>query len=69
MKILVDVKDEKALFLIEILKGFSFVKKTETLTEPRAKALKGFKEAINQVNLDKRGKIKLPSIHSLLDEN
>ncbi|EMM70910.1 hypothetical protein M9Y82_19290 [Leptospira weilii] len=70
MKILlVEVKDEKALFLMEILKGFSFVKKTETLTKPKAKALKGFKEAVEQVNLDKQGKIKLPSIHSLLDEN
>ncbi|TGK20154.1 hypothetical protein EHO61_06540 [Leptospira fluminis] len=68
MKILVDVKDEKALFLMEVLKGFSFVKKTETLSKPRTKALKDFKEAVEQVNLDKKGKIKLKSIHSLLDE-
>ncbi|EPG76171.1 hypothetical protein LEP1GSC058_0300 [Leptospira fainei serovar Hurstbridge str. BUT 6] len=68
MKIIVDVKDEKALFLMEVLKGFSFVKKTEALTEPKAKALKEFKEAVKQVNLDKQGKIKLKSIRSLLDE-
>ncbi|WP_078130649.1 hypothetical protein [Leptospira alexanderi] len=63
MKILlVEVKDEKALFLMEILKGFSFVKKTETLT--KAKALKGFKEA----ELHKQGKIKLRSADEFLNE-
>ncbi|ULH27704.1 hypothetical protein FH581_020255 [Leptospira weilii] len=68
MMILVNVKDEKADALLEILKGLSFVK-TETLSKDKTKALKGFKESVDQVNLDKQGKIKLPSIHSLLDEN
>ncbi len=44
MKILVDVKDEKALFLIEILKGFSFVKKQRPLPNQEQKRLKVLKK-------------------------
>ncbi len=67
MKVLLEIKDEKALPLLEVLKGLSYLK-METLSEPRAKALQEFKEAIKQVNLDKQGKIKLKSIHTLLNE-
>ncbi|MDH5603363.1 MAG: hypothetical protein OEY51_05475 [Cyclobacteriaceae bacterium] len=67
MKILLDVKDSKAAFFMEILKNFSFVKAT-TLTNSKAEFLQEFKEAVNEVKLAKEGKIKLQSARDFLDE-
>ena len=67
MKILLDVKDSKAAFFMEILKNFSFVKAT-TLTNSKAEFLQEFKEAVNEVKLAKDGKIKLQSARDFLDE-
>ncbi len=50
-----------------MLKNFSFVKAT-LLTEAKAKALKGFKEAVEEVKLAKEGKLKTSSLNSFLDE-
>ena len=68
MKVLLDIKDEKAPYLMEVLKGLSFVK-TVTISESKAKSLQGLKDSIEQVNSDKLGKIKLKSINTLLIEN
>ncbi len=67
MKILLDVKDSKAAFFLEMLKNFSFVKAT-TLSEPKAEFLQEFKEAVEEVKLAKQGKIKLQSARDFLDE-
>lgn len=67
MKLLVDIKDDKAAFIMELLKSFPYIK-TEEISPRKAKAIKGMKEAIDQVNLAKEGKIKLKSARELLDE-
>ena len=67
MKVLLDIKDSKAAFFMEVLKGFSFVK-AQPLTETKAQFLKELKEAVNEVNLHKQGKIKLKSAEQLFDE-
>jgi hypothetical protein len=67
MKILLDVKDEKAQFLIELLKNFSFVK-AKQITPETALFLTELKESIEEVNLAKAGKIKLKSALDLVDE-
>lgn len=67
MKVLLDIKDNKAAFFMEMLQNFSFVKAT-TLTESKAEALKEFKEAVDEVKLAKEGKIKLPSARDFLNE-
>jgi len=67
MKVLLDIKDNKADFVLELLKNFSFVK-AETITPSKAKFLKELKEAVQQVTLAKQGKIKLKSADQLLDE-
>jgi hypothetical protein len=66
MKLLLDIKDEKAAFILELLQSFSYVK-THELSPRKAKALVGMKEAIEQVNLAKEGKIKLKSARQLLN--
>lgn len=67
MKVLLDIKDEKADFFMEVLKNFSFVK-AKPLTPYKAEVLEGLKEAVEQVNQAKQGKIKLKSARQLLDE-
>lgn len=67
MKILLDIKDNKAAFFMEILKNFSFVKATK-LTDPKAEFLQEFKEAVDEVKLAKKGKVKLQSARDFLHE-
>lgn len=67
MKILLDIKDNKAAFFMEMLQNFSFVKAT-TLSESKAESLQEFKEAVDEVKLAKQGKIKLQSARDFLNE-
>ncbi|WP_082281022.1 hypothetical protein [Leptospira kirschneri] len=67
MKILVDVKDEKAEALLEILRGLSFVK-TKPLTSPKGKFIEDIKEAVEEMKLVKAGKLKARPAQELLDE-
>lgn len=70
MKVLLDIKDEKAVFFMELLKNFPFVKtehiaKKQTRKEEFLNELQG---AVEQVNLAKQGKVKLKSAEELLNE-
>lgn len=67
MKILLDVKDSKASFFIELLKNFSFVK-AEPLTPYKAKVLEDVKEAVEEMKLIKAGKLKGRNAEDLFDE-
>lgn len=67
MKVLLDIKDSKAPYLMEILKNLSFVK-TRTLTSPKAQFLEELREAIDEVNLIKAGKLKGRPARKLIDE-
>ena len=67
MKLLVDVKDSKADFVMELLKSLAFVK-AEELTPTKAQFLKELKESVKQVMLAEQGKIKLKSAKEFLDE-
>ncbi len=70
MKILLDIKDEKAVFIMELLRNFPFVKAKPFTEKPSKKNdfLSELQEAVEQVNLAKRGKIKLKSADELLNE-
>jgi len=67
MKVLLDIKDNKADFIMELLNNFKFVK-TKALSPYKAEILEGLKDAVEEVNKAKQGKIKLKSAHQLLDE-
>ncbi|MDB5131382.1 MAG: hypothetical protein JWR02_1131 [Mucilaginibacter sp.] len=67
MKVLLDIKDNKADFVMELLQNFSFVK-AEPLTKSKARFLKEFKQAVDEVNLAEQGKVKLKTAEQLLDE-
>jgi len=67
MKILLDIKDEKAAFVIELLKNFKFVK-VKPLTPYKAEVLEGLKEAVEEINQIKTGKKKAIPLSVFLDE-
>ena len=67
MKIILDVKDEKASFMMEVLKNFKDVK-SKPLTNYKADVLEGIKEAIEEVKLIKQGKLKGISAKELFNE-
>jgi len=67
MKVLLDIKDEKADFVMEVLHNFSFVK-THPISDNKSKLMKELRESIQEVNLAKQGKIKLKSFDEFLNE-
>ncbi|OFX59510.1 MAG: hypothetical protein A2046_11960 [Bacteroidetes bacterium GWA2_30_7] len=67
MIVLLDIKDSKADFFMELMKNFSFVK-TKPFNQEKEKFLNSISEAVEEVKLHKQGKIKLKSARELLDE-
>lgn len=67
MKILLEVNDEKASFILEVLKNFKDVK-VKPLSSYKAEVLEGVKEALQEVTLIKQGKLKGISAKDLLNE-
>lgn len=68
MKIVIDIKDNKADFVLELLQNFSFVKIIETISASKAQFIKEFKASVEEVKLAEQGKIKLKSAEQLLAE-
>ncbi len=67
MKVLLDIKDHKADFVLELLSNFSCVK-TQKLSEPKAHVLVELKEAVENMKLVKNGKMKARPVKKLLGE-
>ncbi len=67
MKVILDIKDEKAPFFMELIKKFSFVK-AEPISTPKTEFLNELKEAVEEVKQAKQGKIKLQSARDFLNE-
>lgn len=67
MKVLLDIKDDKAAFIMELLHNFKFVK-AKLLTPYSAEVLEGLKEAVEEVNQIKVGKKKAQPLREFLNE-
>lgn len=67
MRVLLDIKDNKADFVMELLRSFSFVK-AEPISPAKAKFFKELKASVEEVRLAKQGKIKLKTADELLNE-
>jgi hypothetical protein len=67
MKVLLDIKDSKAFYLLEVLKSLPYVK-AKTLTPYKAEVLEGIKEAVEEMKLVKSGKLKARNAEDLFDE-
>jgi len=55
MKILLEIPDDRAVSLLDVLKSISYVK-AKPLTEVKAQLLSEMKDAVDEVNLIKTGK-------------
>lgn len=67
MKLLLDIKDDKASFIMELLKNFKFVK-AQPLTPYKAGVIQGIKQAVEEMKLIKEGKLGTTPAKELLDE-
>lgn len=64
---MVEVKDSKASFFMELMRSFSYVK-ARPITDEKAQLLEEIKEAVENVKLAKQGKLKAKPLTELLDE-
>ncbi len=67
MRVLLDIKDNKALHLLEVLKGLSYVK-TRTISDEKALLMEEIKDAVEELSLIRQGKLKGFSAKELLNE-
>jgi len=67
MKVLLDIKDNKATHLLEVLKGLSYVN-PKTISNEKALLMEEIKEAVEELKLVRQGKLKGIPAKQLLDE-
>ena len=67
MRVLLDIKDNKAMHLLEVLKGLSYVK-TTTISNEKAVLIEEIKEAVENLALARKGKLKLKTARELYNE-
>jgi hypothetical protein len=67
MKVILDINDNKAEFVMELLENLSFVK-VEVVSEKKAKFLNELKASVDEVNTAIKGNIKLKSAEEILNE-
>lgn len=67
MKILLDIKDDKAAFILELLQNFKFVN-AKQLTPYKAEVLEGLQEAVEEMNEIKAGKKETQPLSEFLNE-
>ncbi len=68
MKILLDIKDSKATFFMELLKNFSFVKKATPLSDTKAELMQDVREAVEELKLVREGKLQARNAEDLINE-
>ena len=67
MRVLLDIKDSKALHLLEVLKSLPYVK-TKTLSDEKALLMEEIKEAVEEIKLVRAGKKKARNAVDFLNE-
>lgn len=67
MKVLLDIKDNKVDFVMELLNNLSFVK-AEAVSVKKADFFKELKFSVEEVELAKTGKLKLKTAEDLINE-
>ena len=67
MKAVLDIKDNRASFVMELLGSFSFVK-IRPITNNKALLLSEIRDAVDTVNLIKKSKIQARPAKELLNE-
>ena len=68
MQILVEIPDNKAAFALEVLRSLAFVKKANPISQEKHQLIEEIKEAVQNLELVKEGKIKAKPLMELIDE-
>lgn len=69
MKVILDIKDNRSPFFLELLKSLDYVNiLKEVKGKEKSKAINDLIEAFNEVKLHEQGKIKLKKAKDLLNE-
>ena len=68
MQILVEIPDNKAEFALEVLRNLIFVKKANPIMKEKYLLMQEIKEAITELNLIQKGKLKSRPAKDFLDE-
>ena len=67
MKILIDVNENKAAFVLELLQSLSFVK-SKQISKDKAEIIEGIKEGMEEMILMEKSQLQGYSAKSLRDE-
>ncbi len=67
MKVILDIKDHKFSFVMELLKNFSFVK-AKPLSPYKAEVLESLREGVEEVKAIKEGRLKGIPARDVLNE-
>ena len=67
MKVILDIKDNKAAFVMELLNNLSFVK-AKPLSNENAILIDEIKEAVEELKIVRQGKIKARPARDLINE-
>ena len=67
MKVILEIKDNKAAHLLEVLKDLSYVK-TKMISNEKALLIEEITEAVENLALVRKGKLKARPAKDLLDE-
>jgi hypothetical protein len=67
MRVLLDIKDSKANFIMELLHNFSYVK-TQPLSDEKIQIINELKEAVEEMKQIKAGKKKARNAEEFLNE-
>lgn len=67
MKVLLDIKDNKAKHLLEVLKGLPYVK-TKQLTDAKAQLMSEIREAVEEMKQIRAGKKQARDAEDFLNE-
>ncbi len=67
MKAILDIPDNRAPFMLELLSNFPFVK-VQTVSEEKELLMSEIREAVENVNRVKKGSLRARPAKALLDE-
>ncbi|MBA3986406.1 MAG: hypothetical protein H0X63_07520 [Flavobacteriales bacterium] len=67
MKVILDIKESKVSFVMELLNSLSFVK-VKPLSDEKAELIYDIKEAVEELKLVRQGKLKARNVEELINE-
>ena len=68
MKLIIDIKDDKVPFFLEMLDNFKFVTKAEQISPYKAEVFSSLRQAVHEMNEVTTGKLEARDAEEFLNE-